>query len=435
MRKYALYIFLFLAPAAARSQQLMTLQEALKTGLQNNFGVMIYQRQADIAHKDNTLGNAGFLPTVEADGAYQYSDQYTHQHFATGLEQQKANAITRSLVTGIEADWTVFNGFQMFYNRDKLAHLEKNAQLSFRDQVEQSAANIMSAYYAVVMANQQLKVYQEAIRFSQTRLDLAKTKYEVGTTFKLEYLQALVDLNSDSSNYVKQTAVINKAKYDLNNMISSTGINYTTKDTIILVPKLELGTLQSGIQSGNIRLNLANLNQQIAADNLHISQSNLFPTLGLMARYNLSNVNAEAGFVTLNQTRGMIYGVSARWNIFNGFNYTRLVQDAKMQQDIARLNTNAVSLDITTQLNKAYEDYSVALTSVSLENRNFDAARQNLDIALDRYKIGKTSVLEYRQAQVNYTDAHNRLLTAIYTAKVAEIQLYRLTGQMQNIKE
>jgi outer membrane protein TolC len=173
----------------------------------------------------------------------------------------------------------------------------------------------------------------------------------------------------------------------------------------------------------------------IAKDNLHITRSDLFPVVSLMARYNISNVQAQAGFVSLNQTSGMIYGLSARWNIFNGLATRRNIQNAKTEVNIAQISADAVNFNLNAQLNAAFEDYTVALESLSLEKKNLGIAVQNLDIATERYKIGRTGVLEYRQAQVGYTEAHNRLIQAVYNAKIAEITLLRLSGQMENIKE
>ncbi len=64
-----------------------------------------------------------------------------------------------------------------------------------------------------------------------------------------------------------------------------------------------------------------------------------------------------------------------------------------------------------------------------LEQENITIARQNLDIAQERFKLGGADILSVKEAQKGYEDAQLRLLNAYYAAKVEEIKIKALVGK------
>lgn len=417
-----------------KSQQVFTLEEALKTGLENNFGIRIERSQAAIAKNNNTIGNAGFLPVLSADGSYMERIEDVNQKFLTGQEQERKGAKTNTFGAGVELRWTVFDGFRMFAAKDRLDALDEAAEYNYRNQVETSAANIITTYYDIVQQQQLLKVMEEGVKISMVRRDLGKTRYEIGSASKIEYLQAKVDLNADSSALLRQIASLRKAKMDLFNTIGKKDGNITADfavtDTITLLPVMQLAELQSQAEKENSRLLVAEKTRQAIQSSISEARSILYPQLDLTGRYNFTDMQAQAGFLTANQVQGFNYGATARWMLFPGQNPARQIQNAKIASDIARLTYDEIKLDINTQIAKAYEDYSNNITIVNLEKDNQQFAVQNLDIANERYKIGKINIVEFREAQVAYIQARTRLVTAVYNAKLSETQLLRLSGQL-----
>jgi outer membrane protein TolC len=431
MKKVLIFLPMLMLFLSVRAQNVLTLEQALQLGLKNNFDIQLSQRQSDLAHNSNFLGNAGFLPLLETDGSFNQSVQNTNQTFATGLEQSKTGAKTTVYTGGIELDWTVFDGLGMFAARDRLQALDEAGMLNFRNQVEQSSATIISGYFDLVRQQQQLKVTRESIRISGIRLDLAKTKFEIGSTSKLDYLQAKSDMNADSTTLLQQIAAFRKSKRDLNYLIGKTDTaDYQVADTIILQPALNITDLENNLLKQNNLLLAAERNQAAANAGIDQAKSLMYPKVGLVSRYNFTNQNSQVGLVLINQTAGLNYGATARWNIFNGTIVQHGVQAAKIQADIARLNYDVTKTNALNQLDKAYEDYVSGNNIVNLVRDNMQVATQNLDIAGERYRIGKSDILEYRQAQLTYIDARNSLLIALYNAKAAETELLRLAGEI-----
>ena len=422
-------ILLYLGAAAQST--MMTLDDALKAGLQHNYGLLVSRNNALIANNNNTLANANMVPLLNADGSYSQSIQNFHQVFVTGTEQTRNNAQTTTLTGGIEADWTIFDGLQMFALKSNLKKLAELGELGFQQSIENTTAQISSAYYDLVRQQQLLTVQQEAIKLSQQRLDLAKTRFEIGKSSKMEYLQAKVDLNADSTTYLQQMVSIQNARLALLELTGQSGSSdFKVADTIVPMQTLVLDDLLNKSKDQSYDLLVARKQEEASRAAIDIPRGQYFPQLMLSGRYNLTNQSAQAGFLLLNQTRGFVYGGTARWNLFNGGLTTRQIQNARIVADNAHLNYQQTLLDIDTRLRQSYQQYQTYLSQLNFQKINYKIAYENLDIAHDRYTIGKTDLITYRQAQVSYIQAHASFFTALYQVKASELELLRLSGQL-----
>jgi outer membrane protein TolC len=75
-------------------------------------------------------------------------------------------------------------------------------------------------------------------------------------------------------------------------------------------------------------------------------------------------------------------------------------------------------------------NYQNSIDLITLERENLGVARENAEIALERYRLGNSNALELREAQRNAVEAETRMIDAIYNTKIAEIELMRLSGQV-----
>jgi outer membrane protein len=415
----------------ADAQRVLTLNEALQSGLKNNFDIRISRDQAQISKNNNNIGTAGFLPNLEVDGAVSKSVQNINQHYATGTEQIRNNAHTSTYAAGAELDWTIFNGFLMFGNKEQLAALNKAGMLNYRNQVELSSASIISVYYDIVRQQQLIKVLKESIKISVLKRDVAKTKFDIGSTAKMDYLQAKVDLNADTTNLLIQMATLKKAKENLKYLIGiKDTAGFAVADTIMLSPTNNLITLQSQALEQNNQILASDAQKDASKAVIKEAKSYLYPTVALNSRYNFTNTQAEAGFILVNQAAGLNYGATARWNIFEGGTIRTGIANAKINADIVELGYQQTVQNVNTQLATAYDDYVTNNNLVTVVKDNLKYAVENLDIASERYKIGKSNLIDYRTAQLSYVNAYTNLFSAIYNAKNSEIQLMRLSGQI-----
>jgi outer membrane protein TolC len=154
------------------------------------------------------------------------------------------------------------------------------------------------------------------------------------------------------------------------------------------------------------------------------------PQLRLVGGYRFNRSVAEAGFVLQNQSSGFNYGLVASFNIFNGFNQTREIQNARISLETTELQLRDLELQLNSEILKVYQSYTNNINLLELENANLALARENAAIALDRFKLGRSTPLELREAQRNEVDAESRTINASYSIKIAEIELLRLSGNL-----
>ncbi len=143
----------------AFSQNVLTLEEAIRIGLENNFSIRIAQNDVHVLENDVSLGNAGFLPILQAQASRIFTIEDTDLLFLDGRVQNVNNANSNTMNANIVLDWTIFNGMGMFITLERLNELKKAGQLNARISVENTVANVYNSYYTIVLERERLRVY------------------------------------------------------------------------------------------------------------------------------------------------------------------------------------------------------------------------------------------------------------------------------------
>lgn len=417
----------------AISQNVLTLEEAIRIGLENNFSIKIAQKDLQLLENDVNLGNAGFLPTIQAQATRSFTIEDTDLLFLDGRVQNVNNARSNLLNGNVNLDWTIFNGLGMFITLERLNEFKRAGQLNARIAVENTIANIYNTYYLIVLERERLRVLEQTVEVSNVRLAIAKDLYEVGRSSKSEYLAAQVDLNADRSAFIQQQEIYNNVKVDLNLLLGrDLQIDFSVIDEINVDENLQLEDLNENLVMSNANLQFAKRNRNIADLQMRELKAQRMPELRVVGGYRYNRSVAEAGFVLQNQSSGFNYGLVATFNIFDGFNQTRQIQNARISMEATELQVKDLELQLNSELQKVYQSYTNNLTLLELENTNLALARENATIALDRFKLGRSTPLELREAQRNEVDAESRTINASYSVKIAEIELLRLAGKLLN---
>ncbi|MES2732343.1 MAG: TolC family protein [Bacteroidota bacterium] len=432
-----LCLILLLLSGGAIAQDTLTIDKAIQIALQNNYAIKIADRNKQVAENNYTRGNAGFLPVVNASATKNYSNSNLNQVFfpTGGVARPPLDASGvkgNTFNSGVNFTWTIFNGLGMFYAYNRLDEQKKSSLDSLQIVMENTLATVSNNYYNVIQQNQRLNVLNSALRISAQRLDLAKAQYEVGSGSKLNYLAAQVDFNTDSSTVILQAQSLQNAKVGLNQALSrEANAAFLVSDTIIVDEKLDLATLKQNTFQNNPSLLQIQRRSNIAYYQMKQLYAQRFPTINLLSSYNYTTSEAAQGFGA-QSSKNLIwnYGLGASINIFNGFNLNRQIQNAKIQQEITDLRIKDLQVQLDASLETAYNNYRNSLSLLSIEKRNLEVARQNIDIALERYKIGVATFLELRDVQLNSITTAGRLIDAEFNTKLAEIELLRLSSQI-----
>jgi len=339
--------------------------------------------------------------------------------------------MNNTLNAGINLDWTLFDGFSMFINKDKLELFEEMSDTELQLIVENTVAAIIINYFGIVQEQKLIGVLRDAVDLSMTRKKLAEAKISIGSGSKLMLLQSTVDLNADSSRLLLELTRLINLKADLNKLMClEPERNFEITDTINLNTPLIYSDLKVKMQNQNTSLALARNEQFFSALNLKDARSLRYPRLNLLGGYNYSQINSQSSVLEYNKSFGPSVGLTLSYNLFNGFNTNRQIKNAGIEMGTADFLYKETDLGLQTELFKLFNEYQSNLEIIKIESVNQNVAKENVDIALEKYKIGSINDIELREIQKKYVEAQYQFLLSQFQAKLAEIELLRISGEL-----
>jgi outer membrane protein len=426
-----LLLFLLLTPGAYSQLKQIKLEDAVSAGLKNNFSILISDNEREIAKNNNTLGNAGFLPQLGADGVINKSYQKNKTQNDAGEVTTTDKANSSAVNLGLTFNWTLFDGLGMFIQKDKLEELSKLGETSRRATIENVLSEIVVSYYAIVQNTNRLKVLQDAINFSLRRKDLTMKKYQIGLSSELAYLQSVTDLNADSAAFLRQQAALQNAKADLNLlMVIDPAIDYEVLDTIVFDRLLDYNDLVKRISLANSQIEISKRNAEISKMNYRLTHSPQYPQVNFFTDYNFIRNTYDYGQTRMNRNYGPVVGLNFSYSIFDGFNRRRNSANALIQTETSKYQLEQTTKEIETSIYQLYNDYRNNLKLINFEKEDLKITQRNTYVAFEKYRLGELSDIDLRQIQLNQLQAENSLLLAQFQAKQLETELLRISGQL-----
>ena len=434
MKSFGLISLFILTSLSSKAQDMLRLEDAIQQGLQNQYSIQILKKREIQAANDNSLGNAGFLPTITGTATKNYTISGLDQEFFGGLRAPlvQSGVNSNSGNAGIAMAWTLYDGKGMFVLRDRFKELQNLGTKQTETSIENLIAQISTLYYDIIRQDLRVNNFRKGLEISNDRLKLAKDRYEVGQGSKVDYYSAQVDYNEDKALLLAQEQSYLNTKISLNTLLVRPHLTtFQTLAVIDLLPKLNLNELKEMALKQNPTLMAALVSKKISDLDTRNLKSQQTPQVDLLAGYAVSNVYNGAGFgVQKGSSDVFNYGLRATINIFDGYNQKRRIQNAKIASEIAQLQIEDTKNQLIAAIERSFTAYENALNLIALETENYTIAKQNIDIAFDRFKIGIATSYELREAQRNAVAAETRLIEAKYAAKSAEIELIRLSGNL-----
>ena len=425
------FILLFFSVIETNAQEVLTLESAVKIALENNYEIKIATNNLTIQKTNVAIGNAGMLPTVTANVLDNNSIQNSSQTRQDGTENELDNAKNNNLTYGVGLDWTIFDGLRMFARMDQLKELQKLGEAQLKLTLITRISDVNAAYYDLVQQQQQLAALDTTIVISNQRLTLAQNRFTIGKASKLEVLNAQVDLNTDQVALLRQKELYANSKILLNQLMArEVSTDFKVIDVLEVDSLLLLPELKALAEKQNPQLEAQIINKKVAELELKQIKAARYPTIRVNTAYNFSESQSSLGFVTQSQSRGFNYGFSASLNLFDGFAQNRNEKIAKILIENSKMSIDQQNLALNSQLSTSYQTYLTNLELIGLEEKNESIAKQNLNITLDKFRIGTITTLEFRTAQLNYVNAKVRYSNAQFQGKLSEIALRELAGNL-----
>ena len=399
------------------AQKTMTLADCLAKAVEANYGLKIAQNEQEIS-KIN-VNYSVFLPKLSLDGVTN----------STYSKEGSASMYSNTYNISANLYWRLFDGTGMFFTYKKSKELLAVSELSTLSEMEQLIASVSSAYYNVWVQTKLQEAAENIVQISQERYKVAMAKYGIGSLSGLEMRQSKIDLNADSSMLMHQQQALTNAYIQLNALMNMNLLqtNYI-EDTLLLLPMLNREELNQNAVKNNTSLLIAQKGIQISELDVKSSLSAFFPTVDFNTSYPFASTNNPTSAWDFSS---VAFGFTVRVPLFSRMENQRQIKTAKLARANAELSYKGLELKILSSLSELYNIYQNNLLLLEFENQNIEIAVESLDAAIDKYRIGSLSGLEFREFQRSYIEAVKRLMNSSYQAKVSEIGLLLMSGKLK----
>jgi len=431
MKKIFLYLALFL-PVLGAAQTTISLKSAIDTTLSNSFDIQIAGNNLEISKINNTYGVAGGLPSVSVNVSDNQSIINVNQELNTGVKIVKPSASGNTLNSTVTVGMVLFNGLKIKATKGRLSHLQEQGELLLNIQIQNSIAMVMAKYYDIVRQQEYEKIIKTSLDVSQQKLDIVTERKNVGMANDADYLQALMDVTTAQQNLRSQQLVVEQAKTDLLQLMSQKEFYpFTVNDSIVIDRSLQLATITSYLSKNPQYLSAE---QQIKINEQAVKEvaALRYPTLRFSTGYNVNRTRNSAGLTLLNQSYGPSAGLTMAIPIYNGNAYKVQKEVAEFNLDNAKLQQESLLNSLTSTSVKTYQSYRTNLQQLDAQRNTIELSKKLINVVLQRFQVNQATILDVKAAQASYENTGYQLINLNYAAKIAEIELKRLTYQLGN---
>lgn len=407
---------------------IITLYDCIDQALYANYSIKIARNEVEILRNNVTL--APFLPILSAGATQRQSHSWYNTYNSSG-DMIDSDSKSDSYGANATLTWTLFDGMKMFATRETQELLFSQGELAFKANLQNLMADVINQYYLIVRMQFQEKLLQEYVNISKIRHEQAMTRYMIGSDSGLEYKQAKIYLNSDSTSLLVQQENLMNAYVELYRMMNiPLNSSYMINDTIIKEESLDLDILYEKMLANNLSLQRIRAGERLSELDLKIAQSDRYPRLSFSSGYNLNWGTSSYYPSKFDESQGLNWGFTLSVPIFNQGETNRKIRNARISRENAALSVAEAEQRLHSQLIQLYNTYTNNLRLIEFEEESTEAAYLNLEAAMEKYRLGALSGIEFREIQTSYLNASASKFNAQYKAKVLEIDLHVLAGEL-----
>ena len=442
---YIISLLLLIVFSKTQGQEKLTKEEALEIALEQNFGIKVSRNVTEIIKNNSGVLNSGYLPTVSILGGSNYTESDAEIAFPGQVDEDGTpipNRIfedqeSQRFNAGVNLNYTLFDGLGRKFTYKRLKEQYALSELQLRETIEFTILQLYEVYFNIAQLTESKSIFQENLSISKARQKRAEIAFIHGQGNKLAVLNAQVDVTNDSINLIQIKQQLDNSKRDLNLLLNQPiSQNFEVDLNVDFVPYIQIESYLENASENNVELLKQKSNTQINSYDIKISQSGYLPTVGLVGSYgwNLNKNPASPFFPGTNNTSYSVgVGASLSWNLFDGGRTLTRVKNAKLTFENQDLLEQESKLSFNRDITNGIQNFKNTKEIFKIQKKQVETATYNFNRSQAQYKLGSITAIEFRQAQINLTNAQNQRTIAKYQAKLAELQLIQITGQLLNV--
>jgi outer membrane protein len=430
----SLIVFL-LVVVSSFGQKELSASQAVFTALENNYQILISEKQTEIAEKNNKWSEAGLLPTVTLSAAQQNVIQDNTNNpftFTPGI------ILNQSLSPTLSANWNIFSGFKVKISKQRLEQLESQSSNNAIAIIENTIQDVLKTYYNSQLQKERLQLFEEIMALSQRRYKYYELKEKYSSSSSLESLQFRNQYLTDSTNYLLQKVSFDNSIRNLRLVMNdSTQMDQEfilTDNMDVAIGMIDFNSAQEEMLSNNQNLKNQYIALELQKTNTSLQRSFLYPTLDFQAGVNPSWANIrEIKNNTFEQgTSGLMYygNFNLRYNLFNNWKSKRAVDVSKIQEEISEMNVESMKQSLSSNLQNLIETYQVRSQLASISQENLVYAKKAFELAQKRFELGSLNSIDLTSFQNSYQNTMIQHYQNLYNKLDTYLEIYKMTGKI-----
>ena len=425
-------VLLFLS-ITINAQNNLTLENVLAITLKENIDIKIKTNELNQVENYEKVGVLGVLPRIKINGSSSVNNGTSSLEFATDdfPSINDASSESTSINGNIEFSYNLFNGLGSIYTYQKLKKQSDLKSTELLIQIEQALIKTAKQYYDIAYLQEQNKIYSDLLDVSKERYERVKIQNEFGNASKLDLLSAEIDLNKDSVNLINSNYDLKVAKNQLNQTLNrELTLDFYVDNKVDINSNLVYSDLNNEIQKNNNNILFQQYLIEVSKKDKKINSSSIFPQVNISAQYGYNNTESNTSLILDQTSLGLTGYINFTWDIFDGLARGKINQNKKIEIESNKLQLIAIEQEIQKEFNSTYQLYSNSINLIDIERRNQSTSEKFFERAKEQFYQGQLSRNDFRLAQIDLSMSKNRLNQILYTAKIAELNLYRLSGKI-----
>ena len=417
------------------AQNSISLEKALAITIEENIDIKIKTTELDQVKNYEKVGVLGVLPIIKVNGAASGNTGSSSIEFATEdfPEINDADSESKSINGNVEISYSLFGGLASVYTYQKLKKQSDLKSTELLMKIEQVLLNTAKQYYDIAYLQEENKILYELLEVSKERYSRVKIQNEFGNASKLDLLAAEIDLNKDSVNVMNSDYQLKAAKERLNQTLNiDLSTDYAVESYVEINKDLNYSELLELTNQNNSNILFHQYLIEIARKDKKINNTSIFPSVSVSAQYGYNQNESNTSIILDQSNTGLTGFVNLSWDIFDAMARKRIAQNTQIEIESNELKLESIKKEIQKEFNVTYQQYENNIKLIEIETRNNEASERFFQRAKNQFFQGQLSRSDFRLAQVDLSISKNRLNQSLFMAKIAELNLYRLSGKIIN---
>jgi outer membrane protein len=411
------------------AQESLSLSQAIQIALKQNYDILLTQKNVEINAIQNTWGQAGRYPTISinAKQGNTISDQSNNP---TSFIQ--ALLMANSIEGGANLNWTLFNGFRVQANKEKLEKLQEQSEGMAALVVENTIQGVILNYYSAKLQEEKLQLLKHVLDLSRDKWKFQQTRQEMGLALTIDLLQYESAYYTDSTNLVLQQLAFRNAVRNLNLLmaIPETQLWKLSDELEVNNETYDYLELKNKMLSNNQNIKNEMVNLEILQHDITLAKSTMYPVIGFqMGASGTTSTFKIAEYPRIGGTNLNYYAnFTLNFTIYDGGKVKRGIQALEVQNVVNSISMDQMRDRLSQELIANYDLYNTRLQLLDLAKQSFALTQRNMDMMRVRENSGLVNSFVFREIEMAYLRAGLTLFEIAFQLIESKTNMVRLIG-------